>query len=81
MQEGMSRGASIKAVADLFGVASRTLRWWGLMIRAQGFSHEQRKEADRYVGPPEKAATTAGQQRWLMVRVQGSRRPCAGLHA
>ena len=45
----MSRGASIKAVADLFGVAPRTLRRWGLMIRAQGFSHDQRKGADRYV--------------------------------
>ena len=49
LQEGISRGASIKAVADLFGVAPRTLRRWGLMIRAQGFSHDQRKGADRYV--------------------------------
>jgi transposase len=49
VQEGLSRGASIKAVADQFGVAPRTLRRWGLMIRAQGFSHDQRKGADRYV--------------------------------
>jgi putative transposase len=49
LQEGMSRGASIKAVADLFGVAPRTPRRWGLMIRSQGFSHDQRKGADRYV--------------------------------
>jgi transposase InsO family protein len=49
LEEGISRGASAKAVANLFGLATRTLRRWGLMIRAQGFSCDQRKGASRYV--------------------------------
>jgi transposase InsO family protein len=48
LEEGISRGASAKAVANLFGLATRTLRRWGLMIRAQGFSCDQRKRASRY---------------------------------
>jgi len=49
LQEGINRGASAKAVANLFGLATRTLRRWGLMIRAQGFSRDQRKGASRQV--------------------------------
>jgi putative transposase len=49
LQEGISRGASAKAVADLFGLATRTLRRWGLMIRSQGFCSDQRKGAPRHV--------------------------------
>ena len=49
LEEGISRGVSAKAVADLFGLATRTLRRWGLMIRAQGFSRDQRKGASRHV--------------------------------
>jgi transposase InsO family protein len=49
LQEGINRGASAKAVANLFGLATRTLRRWGLMIRAQGFSCDQRKGAPRHV--------------------------------
>ena len=43
LEEGISRGVSAKAIADLFGLATRTLRRWGLMIRAQGFSRDQRR--------------------------------------
>ena len=49
LEEGISRGVSAKAIADLFGLATRTLRRWGLMIRAQGFSRDQRKGASRRV--------------------------------
>ena len=49
LEEGTSRGASAKAVANLFGLATRTLRRWGLMIRAQGFSCDQRMGSSRYV--------------------------------
>jgi transposase InsO family protein len=49
LQEGIKHGASAKAVANLFGLATRTLRRWGLMIRAQGFSRDQRKGATRHV--------------------------------
>ena len=49
LEEGISRGVSAKAIADLFGLATRTLRRWGLMIRAQGFSRDQRKGATRHV--------------------------------
>jgi putative transposase len=49
LQEGIQRGVSIKAVADLFGIATRTLRRWGLMMQAQGFSRDQRRGAARQV--------------------------------
>jgi len=49
LQQGISRGVSAKAIADLFGLATRTLRRWGLMIGAQGFSRDQRKGASRQV--------------------------------
>ena len=49
LEEGISRGVSAKAIADLFGIATRTLRRWGLMIRAQGFSLDQRKGASRHI--------------------------------
>jgi hypothetical protein len=46
LQEGISRGASAKAVADLFGLATRMLRRWGLMIRAQGFRETLENQVD-----------------------------------
>ncbi|MFM9100945.1 MAG: hypothetical protein ACKOPS_06235 [Cyanobium sp.] len=49
LEEGISLGVSAKAISDLFGLATRTLRRWGLMIRAQGFSCDQRKGATRHV--------------------------------
>lgn len=50
LQEGIRRGASAKAIAGLFGLATRTLRRWGVMIRSEGFSHDRRKGAPRHVG-------------------------------
>ena len=47
LQEGINHGASARSVANLFGLATRTLRRWGLTIRAQGFSCDQRKGATR----------------------------------
>ena len=49
LDEGISHGASAKAIADLFGVTTRTLRRWGLMIRSEGFSCDRRKGAARHV--------------------------------
>jgi putative transposase len=49
LQEGIQCGVSIKAVADLFGIAARTLRRWGLMMQAQGFSRDQRRGSARAV--------------------------------
>ena len=49
LQEGLSRGASAKAIAGLFGLATRTLRRWGVMIRSEGFSADRRKGAHRHV--------------------------------
>jgi len=49
LQEGIERGVSIKAIADLFGIAARTLRRWGLMMRAQGFSRDRRRGSARQV--------------------------------
>ena len=49
VQEGISLGATLKALANLFSIPTRTLRRWGLMIRAQGFSCDQRKGAARNI--------------------------------
>lgn len=49
LQEGIRRGASAKAIAGLFGLATRTLRRWGVMIRSEGFSGDRRKGAPRHV--------------------------------
>ncbi len=49
LYEGLNAGASIKAVADLIGICSRTLRRWGLDISDQGFSVDRRKGAPREV--------------------------------
>ena len=49
LQEGIQRGASIKAIANLFGIAARTLRRWGLMMQAQGFVRDQRRGSARQV--------------------------------
>jgi transposase InsO family protein len=49
LQEGLSRGVSAKAIAGLFGLATRTLRRWGVMIRSEGFSGDRRKGAPRHV--------------------------------
>ncbi len=50
LDEGLHTGAYIKAVANLFGICSRTLRWWGIAIDAQGFSVDCRKGSPRHVG-------------------------------
>jgi putative transposase len=49
LQEGLSRGASAKAIAGLFGLATRTLRRWGVVIRSEGFSGDRRKGSHRHV--------------------------------
>jgi putative transposase len=49
LYEGLNAGASIKAVADLIGICSRTLRRWGIDISGQGFSVDRRKGAPREV--------------------------------
>jgi hypothetical protein len=50
LQEGLHAGASIKSVANLFGICSRTLRRWGIAIDAHGFSVDCRKGSSRHVG-------------------------------
>ncbi len=49
LREGLSLGVSAKAIADLFGIAARTLRRWRLMMQAQGFSCDRRRGASRRV--------------------------------
>lgn len=49
VQEGISLGATLEALAQLFGIPTRTLRRWGLMIRAKGLSCDQRKGAARTI--------------------------------
>jgi hypothetical protein len=49
LQEGLHAGASFKAVANLFGICSRTLKRWRIGINAQGFSVDCRKGSPRHV--------------------------------
>ena len=35
LHEGQRRGVSIKAIATLIGIFSRTLRQWGIAFKAQ----------------------------------------------
>ena len=49
LHEGLNAGASIRAIADLIGICSRTLRRWGLNISDQGFSVDRRKGAPHEV--------------------------------
>jgi transposase len=49
LQEGLNAGASIKAVANLFGICSRTLKRWDIAINAHGFSVDSRKGSLRNV--------------------------------
>ena len=49
LQEGLDAGASIKAVANLFGICSRTLKRWDIALNAHGFSVDSRKGSLRYV--------------------------------
>ena len=49
LKEGVNAGASIKAVANLFGVCSRTLRRRGIAINANGFSVDYRKGSLRHL--------------------------------
>jgi transposase-like protein len=49
LREGLNAGASIKSVADLIGICSRTFRRWGLGLAAQGFSVDRRRGAPREV--------------------------------
>ena len=43
LDEGQRQGVSIRAIADLIGICSRTLRRRGLDLHAQGFSLDRRK--------------------------------------
>ena len=49
LQEGLDAGASIKAVANLFGICSRTLKRWDIALNAHGFSVDNRKGSLRHV--------------------------------
>ena len=40
---------SIKAIAALTGICSRTLRRWGIAFTAQGFTQDCRKGSKRHV--------------------------------
>ena len=48
-QEGVSAGVSTKAIADLIGICSRTLRRRGIAYQAHGFSQDRRKGYSRHV--------------------------------
>ncbi|CAK6689554.1 IS3 family transposase ISPpr7 [Synechococcus sp. CBW1107] len=48
-REGLSKGARVKAIADLIGICSRTLRRWGMAYEAYGFSQDHRKGSPRVV--------------------------------
>jgi transposase InsO family protein len=50
LQEGLRAGASAKAIADLIGICTRTLRRWGIAFEAHGFSQDRRKGSARVVG-------------------------------
>ncbi len=49
LHEGQRRGVSIKAIAALIGICSRTLRRWGIAFKAQGFTQDCRKGSTRHV--------------------------------
>ena len=42
-QEVLRQGAAAKAIADLIGLCSRTLRRWGIAFEANGFSQDRRR--------------------------------------
>lgn len=48
-REGLREGAPAKAIADLIGICSRTLRRWGIALEAYGFSQDRRKGSPRVV--------------------------------
>jgi transposase InsO family protein len=48
-QEGLRQGATAKAISDLIGLCSRTLRRWGIAFKAHGFSQDRRKGSARMV--------------------------------
>ena len=49
LQEGVHAGASIKTVANVFGICSRTLKRWGIAINAHDFSVDYRKGSLHHV--------------------------------
>jgi len=49
LQEGLNAGASIKAVANLFGICSRTLKRWRIAINSHGFIVDSRKGSLRKI--------------------------------
>jgi uncharacterized protein (DUF2141 family) len=49
LNEGLRAGASLKAIADLLGICTRTLRRWGMAFEAYGFSRDCRKASARMV--------------------------------
>ncbi len=75
-REGIKEGASAKAIADLIGICSRTLRRWGIAFQTHGFSQDCRKGSPRnvahrftseerqHLGPPEKVKTSPRATKW-----------------
>ena len=49
LKEGLRAGASLKAIADLIGICTRTLRRWGIALETYGFSKDRRKGSARVV--------------------------------
>jgi IS30 family transposase len=49
LKEGLRAGASLKAIADLIGICTRTLQRWGIAFGAYGFSQDRRKASARMV--------------------------------
>lgn len=49
-QEARQLGVAAKAIADVIGISSRTLRRWGIAVEAYGFSKDGRKGSAREVG-------------------------------
>ena len=58
LEEGQRQGVSIKAIADLIGICSRTLRRWSLDLHTQGYSFGEgfAHILDRRKGSPREVA-------------------------
>jgi len=50
LREGLRQGARVKAIAELIGLCTRTLRRLGIAFEAHGFSQDRRKGSVRVVG-------------------------------
>lgn len=49
LKDGLKAGVSVKAIADLIGICTRTLRRWGIALEVDGFSQDRRKGSARMV--------------------------------